>query len=93
MNEIFVLDVSVAMNAKRFVKDKVEAKVCLCCDSPSSRRGLCRKCYNAFQYVASRLPKRERAAFEAKLIRQGKLLQRYDKAYQVAKNIFQRLAR
>lgn len=93
MNEIFVLDVSLAMNAKREVKDRVQQGLCLCCSNKAAKRGLCTKCHNAYYYLASRMTKRDRAAFEAKLMRQGKLLAAYDKAYRVAKNIFQKLAK
>lgn len=93
MNEIFVLDVSVAMNARREVKDRVQRGVCLCCNKPAKKRGLCTQCYNAFSYLAGRMSYKDRAAYEAKLIRQGKLLRAYDKTYQVAKNLFQRFAK
>lgn len=94
MTEIFVLDVTVAMSAKREVRQKAIERRCLECSSgKATRRGLCRHCYNAFYYHASRMSERERVQYEADCIKQGKLLKRYEKSYRPSSSTFHRLAK
>lgn len=60
---------------KAVIKERVTAGKCLCCDRPLLKRGLCYQCYYAWRNSKNALPtKAKQLEFDAKLIRDGKLL-------------------
>jgi hypothetical protein len=68
-----VIDAKPKPAVREHVADKREKGECLQCDCPIHARGLCKRHY--LQLVAARneVPLRDRPAFEAKLIRDGKV--------------------
>lgn len=56
------------------VRERVRSGICLVCESPSARRGLCTRHYQVFQRKLRSLPRSSRAGFEIKLIKEGKIL-------------------
>lgn len=56
------------------VRDRVRKGVCLVCESPSARRGLCTRHYQVLQRKLRSLPRRSRASHEIHLIKEGKVL-------------------
>lgn len=60
---------------KAVIQERVAARKCLCCDRPLLKRGLCYQCYYAWRNTKLALPtKSKQLEFDAKLIRDGKLL-------------------
>jgi len=92
MSEVCFFDSSIHGMVAKTVKERAKEGKCLCCESKAVKRGICVKCYNAWAYVASKMSKRDKAAFEAKCIARGKLLSRYDSTFRKVKNIFEKLA-
>jgi len=90
--EIFVVDASAVMSVKREVRERVEKGLCLICDCQASKRGLCDKHVNAYYHTRRGMSKKEQAAFDARLIRAGKLLPAHDKTY-THRGIFERYAK
>jgi hypothetical protein len=73
---IVALDVQVKSSMRQFVAEKVEKCECLHCSEPADpqRRGLCLRGWSQFRTARAELPLNERDAYEAKCIRDGKIL-------------------
>jgi hypothetical protein len=73
--EIVVMQANPTPKARKHIQVKVDKKQCLCCEKPSLKRGLCYQCYYDWSKTRKSLGSAtKRAAFDAKLIRAGKLL-------------------
>lgn len=73
--EIVVMSANPTPKAKKHVSARVAKGLCLCCESPSLKRGLCYRCYYAWITCRKKLPNAtKRAAYDSRLIRCGKLL-------------------
>lgn len=51
-----------------------DAEECLICDAAAEVRGICRRCYNQFQYKMQKMSLEERAEFDRKAIEAGLIL-------------------
>jgi hypothetical protein len=56
---------------------RIKAGVCLCCDRPATRRGLCVAHYHQYRRALQARDKVERVDFESRAIRAGKVLARH----------------
>lgn len=56
------------------VRERVKQGLCLLCESPLARRGLCTRHYQVFQRKLRSIPRSTRATFEIRMIREGKIL-------------------
>ena len=75
MREIVVMAAEAVGKAKKLVQERVSAGKCLCCSNPALKRGLCYQCYYKWRVARATLGNATaQAAFDAKLIRIGKLL-------------------
>lgn len=81
IREIVVMDANATKKSKAWVTTCIEQNVCLCgCgekETPTKpfKRGLCSKCYYDWRTTRAALgTDRKRAAYDASLIRMGKLL-------------------
>jgi hypothetical protein len=74
-NEIVVMSATPTPKAARHVAERVSKGQCLCCDEPAIKRGLGQSCYYAWMANRRKLnTPTKRAAYDAKLIRIGRLL-------------------
>lgn len=77
--EIIVMAASPSPKAQKHIAERVSKKQCLCCDKPLLKRGLCYQCYYKWRTARQALSSMtKRAAYDAKLIRIGKLLAAQD---------------
>jgi len=64
----------------RKIRGKIEARIrtglCLCCDRPATRRGLCVAHYHQYRRALLNRDKVDRIDFEQRCIRAGKVLAR-----------------
>lgn len=75
MEEIIVMAANPTPKAGKHIAARVAAGQCLCCDKPLLKRGLCHRCYYAWMVNRRKLDSAtKRAAYDARLIRAGKLL-------------------
>lgn len=75
LNEIIVMSAIPTPKAKRHIEERVRKDQCLCCEKKSLKRGLCYLCYYQWRSMRNGLPNAtKRAAYDAKLIRTGRLL-------------------
>lgn len=73
--EIWFMDAKAVGKAKKHVQNCVGLNVCLCgCGRPAVRRGLAQNCYYAWWSTRRKLSRAQQVRYDAKLIRQGKLL-------------------
>lgn len=71
---VMIVDQKARLGIRKKVLAKVEANVCLCCDLPAHRRGLCDRHYYLFRSAQFALAPHDRPVNEARMIRAGKLL-------------------
>lgn len=74
--KIVVMDAQPSRKAKKWVRKCVDANVCLCgCGLEPLKRGLAQNCYYAWYSARSSLGDAEKqAAYDSRLIREGRLL-------------------
>lgn len=80
---VMIVDAKPKPSVKGHVEECRRKGICLVSGKPAFKRGLSMIEYSRFRTALMELPRGERDAFEAKLIRQGKLLpsrqgQRFD---------------
>jgi hypothetical protein len=75
-NEIVVMDAKPTPKAAKHVAECVAKNECVCgCGKPILKRGLAANCYYAWrQGRAKQATKKDKAVYDAKLIRMGRLL-------------------
>ncbi len=75
-NEVIVIDARPSSKAARHIADCVAKNECICgCGRPILKRGLAANCYYAWRRARARLrTTKDQAAFDARLIRIGRLL-------------------
>lgn len=71
---IMSADVEPSPKYRKRVAERDAAGLCLKCDSPSARRGLCNSCYHRFRMDRLETPKNKRLMFEHGLVRKGELM-------------------
>jgi len=73
--EIIVMAANPTPKATKHIAERVGKGQCLCCDKKALKRGLCYQCYYSWMTNRKKLANAtKRAAYDAKLIRAGKLL-------------------
>lgn len=73
--EIIVMSAKPTPKAAKHIAQRIAKKQCLCCEKPLLKRGLCHQCYYRWMTRRRDLPTgAKRAAYDAKLIRCGRLL-------------------
>lgn len=90
---IMVLDSRASNKVTEAVRKRVVAKKCLCCETDAVKRGLCQKCYTEWRTTRMAMSNSQRARYDAKLIRIGKLLSAYGRKEYVNQSIFSRIAK
>jgi Fe-S cluster assembly ATPase SufC len=58
------------------IEDRVRMGICLCCDRPASRRGLCVRHYHQYRRTLLARAEADRVDFERRAIQAGKVLPR-----------------
>lgn len=75
MEEIIVMSANPTPRAHKHIATRVANGQCLCCENLHLKRGLCHRCYYAWMVNRRKLESAtKRAAYDARLIRAGKLL-------------------
>ena len=74
------------------VQARVASGKCLCCDKTGRRRGLCDTCYHSWYMNRMRMDAQNAAAFDARLIRAGRLLPAGTSRRLRRQNVFDRFA-
>jgi len=75
--------------ARKHIQERVDKKQCLCCPKPSLKRGLCHQCYYVWRKERQTLPDAaKKAAYDAKLIRMGRLLKGWAVCDYKSKSVF-----
>lgn len=71
---VMIVDAKPKPSVRQLVDAKVEACKCLACEGTAAKRGLCILHYGRFRTALQETPRSDRHTFEARLIRDGKLL-------------------
>lgn len=71
---VMIVDVKPRPSVRQHVQECRDKNVCLLCGKPAEKRGLCLPEYGQYRVALMELPLVERPAFEARMIREGKLL-------------------
>lgn len=71
---VFVMDVRPKPSTRKIVEERDERGVCLLCEKPAVRRGLCDCHYARFRMAKLDVAREKRAEFEAQQIREGRVL-------------------
>lgn len=71
---VMAIDTKPRLGIRKRVKQRVATGLCLHCDAEATRLGLCNRHYAQFRIERLKRPEAERALWEARQVRAGKVL-------------------